>query len=353
MEESRPPDAALGFPPCQRMGRGSQGREACPLEGEGAAVGSLLLLALNGHPKRRRAEHGSDDDPVGEGAAKRHREAPPDPRTPPSGHLALDYVVPCMNFYGICVKDSFLGEVLGARILAEVEGLHRSGKFRDGQLVSQRAVPPHTIRGDQIAWVEGWEPGCCAIGELMAHVDRLMLQCAGKLGTYDIRGRTKAMVACYPGNGRGYLRHVDNPHGDGRCVTCIYYLNRHWDSKVHGGILQIYPEGRSVVANIEPIFDRLLIFWSDRRNPHEVKPAYATRYAITIWYFDAKERAEAKGRHQLEKGGRALSRRGTGKRADLTDSRVLPPWDPDRQRPCALFGHFKLPVAAFAAACVH
>lgn len=42
------------------------------------------------------------------------------------------------------------------------------------------------------------------------------------------------MVACYPGNGRGYVRHVDNPHGDGRCVTCIYYLNRHWDSKVGG-----------------------------------------------------------------------------------------------------------------------
>uniref|UniRef100_A0A8D2LAE6 hypoxia-inducible factor-proline dioxygenase n=1 Tax=Varanus komodoensis TaxID=61221 RepID=A0A8D2LAE6_VARKO len=107
------------------------------------------------------------------------------------------------------------------------------------------------------------------------------------------------MVACYPGNGMGYVRHVDNPHGDGRCVTCIYYLNRQWDSKAHGGNLQIYPEGRSVVANIEPIFDRLLIFWSDRRNPHEVKPAYATRYAITVWYFDAKERAEAKGRHRL------------------------------------------------------
>uniref|UniRef100_A0A803U0R3 hypoxia-inducible factor-proline dioxygenase n=1 Tax=Anolis carolinensis TaxID=28377 RepID=A0A803U0R3_ANOCA len=107
------------------------------------------------------------------------------------------------------------------------------------------------------------------------------------------------MVACYPGNGMGYVRHVDNPHGDGRCVTCIYYLNRQWDSKVHGGILQIYPQGREVVANIEPIFDRLLIFWSDRRNPHEVKPAYVTRYAITVWYFDAKERAEAKDRHQL------------------------------------------------------
>lgn len=48
--------------------------------------------------------------------------------------------------------------------------------------------------------------------------------------------------------------------------------------QVHGGLLQIFPEGRPVVANIEPLFDRLLIFWSDRRNPHEVKPAYATRY---------------------------------------------------------------------------
>ncbi|CAB1348620.1 unnamed protein product [Coregonus sp. 'balchen'] len=86
-----------------------------------------------------------------------------------------------------------------------------------------------------------------------------------------------AMVACYPGNGTGYIRHVDNPNSDGRCITCIYYLNKNWDVKVQGGLLQIYPEGKSVVANIEPLFDRLLIFWSDRRNPHEVKPAYATR----------------------------------------------------------------------------
>ncbi|VEN60492.1 unnamed protein product [Callosobruchus maculatus] len=31
------------------------------------------------------------------------------------------------------------------------------------------------------------------------------------------------------------------------------------------------------VADIEPLFDRLLFFWSDRRNPHEVQPAYQTR----------------------------------------------------------------------------
>ncbi|XP_030634606.1 uncharacterized protein egln2 [Chanos chanos] len=236
------------------------------------------------------------------------------PSIPPIGSgwspelMAQQYIIPCMKYYGICVKDGFLGPRLGERVLEEVETLNHSGKFRGGQLVSQRSIPSRSIRGDQIAWVEGREPGCENIGTLMAHIDEAVMHSAanGKLGDYVINGRTKAMVACYPGNGTGYVRHVDNPNGDGRCITCIYYLNKDWDVKVHGGLLQIYPEGRSVVANIEPLFDRLLVFWSDRRNPHEVKPAYATRYAITVWYFDAKERAEAKEKYRLATGQKGV-----------------------------------------------
>uniref|UniRef100_A0A9L0K4S9 hypoxia-inducible factor-proline dioxygenase n=1 Tax=Equus asinus TaxID=9793 RepID=A0A9L0K4S9_EQUAS len=114
------------------------------------------------------------------------------------------------------------------------------------------------------------------------------------VNTLKIHWELQAMVACYPGNGTGYVRHVDNPNGDGRCITCIYYLNKNWDAKLHGGVLRIFPEGKSFIADVEPIFDRLLFFWSDRRNPHEVQPSYATRYAMTVWYFDAEERAEAK-----------------------------------------------------------
>ncbi|CAO2609386.1 Egl nine homolog 1 [Lemmus lemmus] len=227
----------------------------------------------------------------------------PGPAEPNS--LALEYIVPCMNKHGICVVDDFLGRETGQQIGDEVRALHDTGKFTDGQLVSQKSDSSKDIRGDQITWIEGKEPGCETIGLLMSSMDDLIRHCSGKLGNYRINGRTKAMVACYPGNGTGYVRHVDNPNGDGRCVTCIYYLNKDWDAKVSGGILRIFPEGKAQFADIEPKFDRLLFFWSDRRNPHEVQPAYATRYAITVWYFDADERARAKVKYLTgEKGVR-------------------------------------------------
>nr|XP_045378503.1 egl nine homolog 1 [Camelus bactrianus] len=232
-----------------------------------------------------------------------------------------------MNKHGICVVDDFLGKETGQQIGDEVRALHDTGKFTDGQLVSQKSDSSKDIRGDKITWIEGKEPGCETIGLLMSSMDDLIRHCNGKLGNYKINGRTKklqkptssllfslstptpqhltAMVACYPGNGTGYVRHVDNPNGDGRCVTCIYYLNKDWDAKVSGGILRIFPEGKAQFADIEPKFDRLLFFWSDRRNPHEVQPAYATRYAITVWYFDADERARAKVKYLTgEKGVR-------------------------------------------------
>uniref|UniRef100_A0A0A9XN62 hypoxia-inducible factor-proline dioxygenase n=1 Tax=Lygus hesperus TaxID=30085 RepID=A0A0A9XN62_LYGHE len=208
-------------------------------------------------------------------------------------------VVSDMSQYGICVVDNFLGEQSGLAVLKEVMEIYDTGVFKDGELVSNSLNRDHkTIRSDQITWLDGTEPVCHNIRMLIAKVDAVVTKANnmvnnGTMGNYSIKSRSKAMVACYPGNGARYVKHVDNPNNDGRCITAIYYLNRKWDVKQHGGLLRIFPRGLNHVADIEPVFDRILFFWSDRRNPHEVQPAYKTRYAITLWYFDDEERNKA------------------------------------------------------------
>lgn len=94
-----------------------------------------------------------------------------------------------------------------------------------------------------------------------------------------------------------HRRHCDNPDKNGRILTAILYLNPDW-SEGDGGELQLtqtrisgadiaqQDEQRLVV--IPPLMNRLLLFWSDRRCPHEVLPAAKHRYAVTTWYFNAQ-----------------------------------------------------------------
>lgn len=37
------------------------------------------------------------------------------------------------------------------------------------------------------------------------------------------------MLAIYPSNGTHYVKHIDNPMKDGRCITAIYYCNQNWN----------------------------------------------------------------------------------------------------------------------------
>ncbi|XP_039490290.1 egl nine homolog 1 isoform X3 [Drosophila santomea] len=215
-----------------------------------------------------------------------------------------------MNQYGLSVVDDFLGMETGLKILNEVRSMYNAGAFQDGQVVTNQttdvpAVRGDKIRGDKIKWVGGNEPGCSNVWYLTNQIDSVVyrvntIKDNGILGNYHIRERTRAMVACYPGSGTHYVMHVDNPQKDGRVITAIYYLNINWDARESGGILRIRPTPGTTVADIEPKFDRLIFFWSDIRNPHEVQPAHRTRYAITVWYFDAKEREEALIRAKLE-----------------------------------------------------
>ncbi|EDO39282.1 predicted protein, partial [Nematostella vectensis] len=214
-----------------------------------------------------------------------------------------NFVVEELTKSNFCVIDGLLTKNTAKEILTEVKLLYESGIFQDGQLsggltASEKSekYTEKKIRSDKLTWIEGNEEGASHIGDLLLKYDSLVSSCSRRIG-YDIQGRTKAMVACYPGGGTGYKRHVDNPDGDGRCLTVIFYLNENWCTK-DGGVLRIYQDDDNSHIDVEPLFNRVLLFWSDRRNPHEVLPSYAPRFAVTVWYFDQEERRMAKEKHK-------------------------------------------------------
>jgi len=235
-----------------------------------------------------------------------------------------DFVVNSLYLTGHCIVDHFNGNSLAVDILKEMKTLHKVGSLEDGQLASgsknvENEAPEQKIRGDKIAWVNSKDARCQATSRHVSAVDALIYLCNELIPDYEVRNRTKAMVACYPGDGTAYKRHVDNYDKDGRCITTLYYLNKGWRSEVNGGLLRLYPEGSEPV-DIEPILDRLLIFWSDRRNPHEVFPTHSTRYAITLWYFDTVERERYINKQRIAMMAKALQQQTESQRSSAGKS---------------------------------
>ncbi|KAK5985081.1 hypothetical protein GCK32_021666, partial [Trichostrongylus colubriformis] len=83
-----------------------------------------------------------------------------------------------------------------------------------------------------IYWFDGIDPranDAATVRLLVSMIDSVVQHFKGRLPPYDISGRSRAMLAIYPGNGTRYVKHVDNPVKDGRCITTIYYCNEDWD----------------------------------------------------------------------------------------------------------------------------
>lgn len=127
-----------------------------------------------------------------------------------------------------------------------------------------------------------------ALQKLLSWIDRLVV---GRLKhsvpeLANIRERSDAMLAIYPGNGARFQRHIDNTASDGRKLTVLCYLNPGWD-KSQGGALRINP-AKSPPVDVAPKAGRIAMFFADEVM-HEVLPSYSDRHAITVWYYDSNE----------------------------------------------------------------
>lgn len=238
-----------------------------------------------------------------------------------------EYVIRSLNEFGWAVVDNFLGDEHCRFTYNEIKCLYERGLFSAGQLMDDGKHKDEyhvkDIRSDQIYWFDGIDPrasDAATVRLLVSMIDSVIQHFKGRLPPYDISGRSRAMIAIYPGNGTRYVKHVDNPVRDGRCITTIYYCNEDWDIAKHGGTLRLYPESSMIPMDIDPKADRLVLFWSDRRNPHEVMPVFRPRFAITIWYMDREERRKA-----IEKQAEEAAESDSAQRSNDRSANTPPP----------------------------
>jgi len=234
---------------------------------------------------------------------------PPPPR--PSGTALLPLVL-CEEDLrslddqvgpGFTIKDGFLGRDAVVALREEVSQLDAGGFLRPAAMRSQnhQRWADTAARGDRHMWLavaslddgdaQGWWAERPALRAACVRLRQLQEELCGVWGFEQ--GRVQAQLACYPGGGARYVRHLD-AHSDTelkgqRRLTLLYYINPNW-SCADGGCLRLYPkkldERRKVqdddwteeCIDVEPVGDRLLIFQS-RTIEHELSTSPLRNHA--------------------------------------------------------------------------
>lgn len=184
------------------------------------------------------------------------------------------------------VLDRVLPSNVVTQLATYVRELHSSGGMQPGEQYSATELGH---RGDKVCMKGSNSPECPALQRFVQAADQLYAAVSAhvpELSDAPAPHRSQPMLAVYPGQRARYPRHVDNPDGNGRILTCIVYLNATWRAG-DGGELRLAPERSKAHLDIPPVLNRLVLFWSDARVPHEVLPAHAERAACTIWFIDA------------------------------------------------------------------
>jgi SM-20-related protein len=142
---------------------------------------------------------------------------------------------------------------------------------------SNGAKEDKAIRGDKIAWLDEpyQDPSINTFHHQINQLKRALNQSLF-LGLDNFESH----IAIYP-PGTFYRRHVDQFHTKKeRRISCVFYLNDHWESS-YGGELRIYSIEGELIGSTLPLKNRFVCFESHL--PHEVTTAYQPRYSIATW----------------------------------------------------------------------
>lgn len=194
-----------------------------------------------------------------------------------------------LNTQGYVVIDHFTQDLtMLASVRKEVELMAAEGVLQQaGMSKGETKWVDKAVRGDMHLWLNDRDRIRLEWPNVVALLDKMdAIRQEWNAATDFQSQQTQTQIACYPGEGAKYVRHLDAFGQNSRRITVLYYMNVNWQPE-DGGCLRCYPNdenGKEIAVDVEPLADRLLMFQS-RWVEHEVLPAFARRYAITMWFY--------------------------------------------------------------------
>lgn len=193
-----------------------------------------------------------------------------------------------------CVIPDFIDDTLVTQLLAEMDSLDHHAHFieagigkGDSHHIQKR------IRGDRIHWID-WNSPTSVQNDYLKILKEF--QDEVKEAFYLPLSEMESFYSIYP-PGTFYLRHYDNFQQENRrLVTCVLYLNRHWNPDLGGNLRLFRPvlsmeekpgtdgmdSERFDIFEVNPYAGTLAVFIT-HLIPHEVLVAARERRALVTW----------------------------------------------------------------------
>jgi SM-20-related protein len=201
-----------------------------------------------------------------------------------------DTAVDTLAADGLVVVDGWLGRASALALRCELLSLLDLGCFAPARVgAGTRRQEASGVRRNSICWFDAEAPPQASDGRLGILPGREVVLFLARIALLRARlNRTcflsltevECHAACYE-PGAFYAAHLDNPAGDSRRVISFSHYLSDRGSGESGGCLRVHGGGKDPI-DIEPLFDRLVVFQS-RRVLHEVMPVAVRRFSMTGW----------------------------------------------------------------------
>ena len=193
---------------------------------------------------------------------------------------------------GLCVIDNFIHNEIAEQIKLETDALYLTpGVFGEAE---QPSKSTSSYRSDLITWVTGQEKLCPKIKELTETIDYMLATTIKSEKFPRVIHKSRVQVSCFPKNTFGYKCHIDNPRNNGRLLTAVYFCNKAYNRETDGGVSRFYIKSNTKCVDIEPKFNRAIVYWSDSRNMHETLPCRRNLFSLTSWYYHCENPISAR-----------------------------------------------------------